>query len=131
MKYNVIHSPPHIAKAKTMKEMNRIYLQDCISFMKELEGESIDLIIADPPPTTSKRILVIVAMFGIVFSSGSNGANSGLTRAFASSNRRGTSSFMAYIATCAIFSATFTKGICDTEGKLFGIMRMGFQRTRH
>ena len=28
---------------------NKIYNQDCISFMKELSPNSIDLIIADPP----------------------------------------------------------------------------------
>lgn len=32
-----------------MKELNKIYLQDCVTFMQELESESVDLIIADPP----------------------------------------------------------------------------------
>jgi DNA modification methylase len=37
-----------------MKELNKIYQQDCVSFMKELESESIDLIIADPPYNLKK-----------------------------------------------------------------------------
>jgi len=32
-----------------MKEINRIYLEDCITFMQDLESESVNLIIADPP----------------------------------------------------------------------------------
>ena len=30
-------------------ELNKIYRQDCIEFMKELPDECVDLIIADPP----------------------------------------------------------------------------------
>lgn len=37
-----------------MKEINKIYLQDCTSFMKELDSESVDLIIADPPYNLKK-----------------------------------------------------------------------------
>lgn len=37
-----------------MKELNKIYLQDCITFMQELESESVDLIIADPPYNLKK-----------------------------------------------------------------------------
>lgn len=37
-----------------MKELNKIYLQDCITFMQELEAESVDLIIADPPYNLKK-----------------------------------------------------------------------------
>lgn len=37
-----------------MKELNRIYLQDCVSFMRELEDESVDLVIADPPYNLKK-----------------------------------------------------------------------------
>jgi len=38
-----------------MKELNKIYLQDCIEFMKELETSSVDLIIADPPYNLKKN----------------------------------------------------------------------------
>lgn len=38
-----------------MKELNKIYLQDCIEFMKDLEAESVDLIIADPPYNLKKN----------------------------------------------------------------------------
>ncbi len=37
-----------------MKELNKIYLQDCITFMQDLEAESVDLIIADPPYNLKK-----------------------------------------------------------------------------
>lgn len=37
-----------------MKELNKIYFQDCVSFMQEMESESIDLIIADPPYNLKK-----------------------------------------------------------------------------
>ena len=37
-----------------MKELNKIYLQDCVTFMQELEFESVDLIIADPPYNLKK-----------------------------------------------------------------------------
>lgn len=37
-----------------MKELNKIYLQDCITFMQELKAESVDLIIADPPYNLKK-----------------------------------------------------------------------------
>jgi len=38
-----------------MKELNQIYKQDCIQFMKDMEGESVDLIIADPPYNLNKN----------------------------------------------------------------------------
>lgn len=38
-----------------MKELNKIYLQDCISFIQELESETVDLIIADPPYNLNKN----------------------------------------------------------------------------
>lgn len=37
-----------------MKELNKIFLSDCITFMKEIEPDSIDLIIADPPYNLNK-----------------------------------------------------------------------------
>ena len=37
-----------------MKELNKIYFQDCVSFMQEMESESVDLIIADPPYNLKK-----------------------------------------------------------------------------
>ena len=37
-----------------MKELNKIYLQDCITFIRELESESVDLIIADQPYNLKK-----------------------------------------------------------------------------
>ncbi len=37
-----------------MIELNKIYLEDCISFMKQLEEESVDLVIADPPYNLKK-----------------------------------------------------------------------------
>jgi len=37
-----------------MKELNKIYLQNCITFMQEMEEESVDLIIADPPYNLKK-----------------------------------------------------------------------------
>jgi site-specific DNA-methyltransferase (adenine-specific)/adenine-specific DNA-methyltransferase len=37
-----------------MKELNKIYLQDCITFMQEMDAESVDLIIADPPYNLKK-----------------------------------------------------------------------------
>ena len=37
-----------------MKELNKIYLQDCIPFMKGMESETVDLIIADPPYNLKK-----------------------------------------------------------------------------
>lgn len=37
-----------------MKELNRIYLQDCVTFMREMKAESVDLIIADPPYNLNK-----------------------------------------------------------------------------
>lgn len=38
-----------------MKELNNIYLEDCISFMQKMEAESVDLIIADPPYNLKKN----------------------------------------------------------------------------
>jgi len=38
-----------------MKELNNIYLEDCISFMQQMEAESVDLIIADPPYNLKKN----------------------------------------------------------------------------
>jgi len=35
-------------------ELDQIYLEDCISFMKKLDDESVDLIIADPPYNLNK-----------------------------------------------------------------------------
>ena len=37
-----------------MRPLNKIYLQDCITFMREMEAESVDLIIADPPYNLKK-----------------------------------------------------------------------------
>ncbi len=37
-----------------MKKLNKIYLQDCVTFMQEMESESVDLIIADPPYNLKK-----------------------------------------------------------------------------
>jgi len=37
-----------------MKDLNKIYLQDCITFMQEMKAESVDLIIADPPYNLKK-----------------------------------------------------------------------------
>lgn len=38
-----------------MKDLNKVYLEDCISFMSELQEESVDLIIADPPYNLKKN----------------------------------------------------------------------------
>lgn len=38
-----------------MRELNNIYLGDCISFMQEMNNESVDLIIADPPYNLKKN----------------------------------------------------------------------------
>src|SRR6218665_35590 len=38
-----------------MKELNKIYLQDCRTFMQKMEPESVDLIIADPPYNLKKN----------------------------------------------------------------------------
>lgn len=38
-----------------MKEFNKIYLQDCVAFMREMEAETVDLIIADPPYNLKKN----------------------------------------------------------------------------
>jgi DNA modification methylase len=38
-----------------MKESNNIYLEDCITFMKGVDNESVDLIIADPPYNLKKN----------------------------------------------------------------------------
>lgn len=38
-----------------MRELNNIYLEDCISFMQQMEAESVDLIIADPPYNLKKN----------------------------------------------------------------------------
>ena len=38
-----------------MNEINKIYHKDCIEFMKEIENNSIDLIIADPPYNLNKN----------------------------------------------------------------------------
>jgi site-specific DNA-methyltransferase (adenine-specific) len=38
-----------------MKELNKIYLRDCIEFMREIESETIDLVIADPPYNLKKN----------------------------------------------------------------------------
>jgi len=35
-------------------ELDRIYLEDCVSFMKKVDDEFVDLIIADPPYNLSK-----------------------------------------------------------------------------
>jgi DNA modification methylase len=37
-----------------MKDLNKIYLSDCIMFMKDLPSASVDLIIADPPYNLKK-----------------------------------------------------------------------------
>jgi site-specific DNA-methyltransferase (adenine-specific) len=37
-----------------MKELNKIYLQDCVTFMQDLDPNSVDLIIADPPYNLKK-----------------------------------------------------------------------------
>ncbi len=37
-----------------MKALNKIYLEDCIAFMHEVETASIDLIVADPPYNLKK-----------------------------------------------------------------------------
>ncbi len=38
-----------------MKEINNIYLEDCITFMQGMDSESVDLIIADPPYNLKKN----------------------------------------------------------------------------
>jgi DNA modification methylase len=38
-----------------MKDLNKIYLEDCIDFMKHLDDETVDLIIADPPYNLKKN----------------------------------------------------------------------------
>lgn len=38
-----------------MKEVNNIYLEDCIAFMQGMENQSVDLIIADPPYNLKKN----------------------------------------------------------------------------
>jgi DNA modification methylase len=38
-----------------MKNLNTIYLKDCIQFMQEMDTESVDLIIADPPYNLGKN----------------------------------------------------------------------------
>jgi len=37
-----------------MKDLNKIYLEDCVSFMQSIKKESVDLIIADPPYNLKK-----------------------------------------------------------------------------
>lgn len=37
-----------------MKELNKIYLQDCVDFMREIKSSTVDLIIADPPYNLKK-----------------------------------------------------------------------------
>ncbi len=36
-------------------ELNKIYLKDCVEFMRNIEDDSIDLIIADPPYNLNKK----------------------------------------------------------------------------
>jgi site-specific DNA-methyltransferase (adenine-specific) len=36
-------------------EINQIYNEDCIELMKQIENDSIDLIIADPPYNVSRE----------------------------------------------------------------------------
>lgn len=36
-------------------QSNKIYCGDCIELMKEIESDSIDLIIADPPYNVSRE----------------------------------------------------------------------------
>lgn len=38
-----------------MKEINNIYLEDCITFMQSMDNQSVDLIIADPPYNIKKN----------------------------------------------------------------------------
>ena len=38
-----------------MKKLNNIYLEDCVRFMQQMEAESVDLIIADPPYNLKKN----------------------------------------------------------------------------
>lgn len=38
-----------------MKEVNNIYLEDCITFMQGMDSQSVDLIIADPPYNLKKN----------------------------------------------------------------------------
>lgn len=38
-----------------MKDLNTIYLEDCVTFMKSLKKETVDLIIADPPYNLNKN----------------------------------------------------------------------------
>jgi len=38
-----------------MNEFNKVYLEDCVSFMQHMEAESVDLIIADPPYNLKKN----------------------------------------------------------------------------
>jgi len=38
-----------------MKELNKIYLQDCVEFMETINSDSVDLIIADPPYNLGKN----------------------------------------------------------------------------
>ena len=39
-----------------MKDINNIYLEDCITFlMQDMDNESVDLIIADPPYNLKKN----------------------------------------------------------------------------
>lgn len=38
-----------------MIELNRIYIDDCIKFMQQMDPESVDLIIADPPYNLKKN----------------------------------------------------------------------------
>lgn len=38
-----------------MKEVNNIYLEDCITFMQGMDNQSVDLIIADPPYNLKKN----------------------------------------------------------------------------
>jgi DNA modification methylase len=39
---------------KMIFEINKIYLEDCVSFMKKVDDEFVDLIIADPPYNLNK-----------------------------------------------------------------------------
>lgn len=59
-----------------MIESNKIYFQDCIALMKQMESNSVDLIIADPPYNL-KKILATKATIGIVLKNGLVGANNG------------------------------------------------------
>ena len=83
-------------------ERNKVYLGDCIELLKQLDDESVDLIIADPPYNLGKD-------FGPkskVWINGTTGAASGWIYVFRNSNQPAPSSYMESTTTSASFRFT-------------------------